>query len=277
MDYKSILVQVDQSERARARVDYARMLADRFDAHLSGIYTAPSPSVPGYMRSELGDAFLAYRAKTVQTEADQVEALFIQHAQGLRPSRIEFQVVYGDPVSAVAPHCRYSDLIVIGQSESPPQLGNSVSANFPENLVISCGRPVLVVPYAGKFEQPPSNALIAWKNSRESIRAVSDALPLLQRCQRVSLLCVDDDREQALDPATDVALFLARHGVTVELIRERLGSLDVATVLLNRAFELQSDLLVMGCYGHARLRELVLGGASRSILAMMTMPVLMSH
>lgn len=277
MDYKSILVQVDRSKRAGVRVEYARMLADTFDAHLTGVYTAPSSDVPGYMRMEVGESFLAYREKTAKGEAAEVEQLFMTHAQGTRPSKIEFNVVQGEPVAALAPYTRFSDLVVVGQTELPAPLGNSVDPGFPENLVLGCARPVIVVPYAGKFERPPAHAMIAWKNSRESIRAVSDALPILGRCERVSLVTVEDGKNGQADPATDVGLFLARHDVKVELIRERASGVDIAAVLLNRAFEMQCDLIVMGCYGHPRLRELVLGGVSRTMLATMTVPLMLSH
>jgi len=132
------------------------------------------------------------------------------------------------------------------------------------------------VPRAGQFERIERHALIAWNGSREAARAVRDALPLLKLARKVTVLAVEP-QSNGHAPGADLALHLARHGVTVDLDQDTAPGMDAADILLSRASDLSSDLIVMGAYGHARMRETILGGVTRSMLAAMTAPVLMSH
>ena len=139
---------------------------------------------------------------------------------------------------------------------------------------------MLVVPYA--FERRPvgRRVLVAWNASREAARAVSDALPLLKRAGQVDVVAFEPGKSGAAhgeEPGADIALYLARHGVKVTVSRVDAPDLDVGNQLLSRAFDLSADLIVMGAWGHSRLRELVLGGVTRTVLESMTVPVLMAH
>jgi len=140
---------------------------------------------------------------------------------------------------------------------------------------------VLVVPYAGKFERVDRHALVAWDGSRAAIRAVTDAVPLLRRSGKVTLAIFNPDSHGSAhgeQPGADMALYLARHGVNVEvLVQKTPDGLDVGNALLSLASDLGVDLMVMGAYGHMRWRELVLGGVTRTIMRTMTVPVLMAH
>lgn len=277
MSYKSILVHIDNTPRAFARIEVARVIAERFDAHLTGVFTAGPLEVPGYLRAELGDAFMQRRAEGLAERRRTAESLFLKHAAGLRPSRLDFRATDGDPVQAMAGPARYSDLIVVGQTESPAPEGSVVNASFPEDLVLATGRPALVVPYVGNFNGQFDHAMVAWKPSRESIRAVTDAIPFLRKARRVTVVSVDAKHGQHSGPGADLAVYLSRHDVTVEVVHDPSGTSDIGSTLLNRVFEHECDLLVMGCYGHSRLRELTLGGVSRTILGSMTVPVLLAH
>jgi nucleotide-binding universal stress UspA family protein len=155
---------------------------------------------------------------------------------------------------------------------------------FAEELVTSvmlaCGRPVLVVPYIGAAPTMGENVLVAWNGGREASRAIGDALPLLERAKRVTAIMVsangDDDVGEHLAKARLFA-WLHAHGVDADVVRDEAPDIPTGQWLLSRAADLGSDLVVMGAYGHARMRELVLGGVTRTMLQAMTIPVLMSH
>ena len=155
-----------------------------------------------------------------------------------------------------------------------------MAPGFANEVLLACGRPVLFVPYAGRFAQVGKRVLIAWNASREAARAVGDALPLLARADTVDVVAFDPDStasDHGEVPGADIGLFLARHGVKVSVARQSGTGIDVGAQILSRAADNGSDLIVMGGYGHARLREFVLGGATRTLLESMTVLVLMSH
>jgi len=145
-------------------------------------------------------------------------------------------------------------------------------------LALGVGRPVLIVPRYGTFETVGERVLVAWNGSREATRAVHDALPLLKLASSVTVLSIDPEHDTGdRIPGADIALHLARHGVAAEGMSTVGLDISVGDLLLSRAADLGADLIVMGAYGHSRVRELVLGGATRHILQHMTVPVLMSH
>jgi len=151
-------------------------------------------------------------------------------------------------------------------------------AFLPEELALGVGRPVLVVPRYGTFETVGQRVLIAWNGSREATRAVNDAIPILKMATKVTVLSVDPEGEPDRRlPGADLALHLARHGIAAEAESTQALDIGVGDVLLSRAADLGADLIVMGAYGHSRLREMMLGGATRHLLQHMTVPVLMSH
>jgi nucleotide-binding universal stress UspA family protein len=147
-----------------------------------------------------------------------------------------------------------------------------------EQVVLSSGRPVLVVPYIGWTKTLGERITIAWDGGRESARAVADALPLLKKAKAVTVLVINPEKgNHGEEPGADIALHLARHGVNAEVRRARFDDVDTGNAILSQVADLSSDLLVMGAYGHSRLRELVIGGVTRTIFEEMTVPVLMSH
>ena len=181
----------------------------------------------------------------------------------------------GDAAAVVGLNARYADLTVVGQA-NPDDPQNYPNPGLPAEVALDAGRPVLVVPYVGAAHEVGRNVLVAWNGSREASRAVHDALPLLQAAEQVSVLGINpvDTRHIA---GFDISAQLARHGVEIEASKTVSSDVSVGDVLLSRAADLDADLIVMGAYGHSRLRELVLGGATRLILATMTMPVFMAH
>jgi nucleotide-binding universal stress UspA family protein len=190
--------------------------------------------------------------------------------------RAEWRVADGARADAVALHARYADLVVINQTD--PQSPDAT--HFGDSILLAVGRPVLLVPYAGEASQFGRNVLVCWNASREAARAVTDALPFLKMADKVTVLSVDGAWSvsgHGASPGSDAALHLARHGVKAVVAQTVSDSVEVGSVLLSRAFDLQADLIVMGAYGHSRAREILLGGATRTLLQSMTVPVLMSH
>ena len=171
---------------------------------------------------------------------------------------------------------RYADLVVVGQADPEP---TATPSDLPETVALATGRPVLVVPHIGA-KPPGKTVLLCWNASREAARAAADALPFLKAAQKVIVLVVNPKVSAAghgAEPGADAAAWLARHGVKVTVQRDVAPDADAGAVILSRAADLGADLIVMGIYGHSRLREMVLGGASRTLLGSMTVPVLMSH
>jgi len=277
MSYKSIAVWLDPKRSAPA--DAAIKLAQESGAHLTALSHVDITRMPPYVRAHLGED--EARAQLQRAEADAVAAgrAFEAMAQREGLTSVEVRRLSGDPVHGLATSARYADLVVVGQADADSVDGPE-QRDFPDHAILAAGRPVLLIPYAGSFPTFGEHAVIAWSATKESTRAVTDALPLLRRAKRVTLI-VGDARPGAGGhgeaPGADIALFLARHGLKVEVSQERTAGIDVGSLLLSRISDLGADLLVMGAYGHSRLRELVLGGVTRTILREMTVPVLMSH
>ena len=278
MSYKSILVQVDHAKACPARVDAAIDLALRHEAHLTALYLIAEPAGASFVRGYLPPEIL--EAASAQAEQAAKDALARFSAAALRnqlsfDTRIDrgFDVELSEIFGL---HARYADLAVIGQDDpEAPSLGH-----LPEQLVLSCGRPVLLIPYIGAGKTLGQRVVVAWDASREAARAVRDALPILKQASSVSVVSVNPrpaDFGHGDVPGADIALYLARHGVKVDVQRIEARDLDVGNVLLSHVASEAADLLVMGGYGHSRLREIMLGGATQTILHDMTVPVLMAH
>lgn len=279
MSYKTIMVHVDRSRHAAARIQLAAELARRQDAHLIGI------AMTGVSRIAYGEgpelqndpAWIPYvnqlRALATHTLAD-----FVAAAQRLDVKSFEQRLVEDEPTGGMLRHGQFTDLIVVGQTD-PDDGDASTMPDFPEQVAMNSGRPVLIVPHSWKQAEVGRQALIAWDGSLESIRAITSALPLLKAAKDVKLAVFNPRAQSHLDgdlPGNDMALYLARHGVKIEVTRRVTGS-GVGDALLTFADETGSDLLVMGAYGHSRFREIMLGGVTQTILDSMTVPVLMSH
>jgi nucleotide-binding universal stress UspA family protein len=260
MAYKDLLVIVDDDPRTRERVSHAADLAERFDAHLAGLCVSLISAPDAVPRTAAA------------------RQLF-EDAIGQRGIPTEWRAATGFPVDAAAVQARYADLIVLGQLD-PADAQAAVNSPSPEDIALSVGRPTLVIPYVGNYSPVGHRVLVAWDASREATRAVNDAIPLLAAAATVTILTVDPvigPTGHGDTPGADIALHLARHGVKAQVEKTASGGVGIGDVLLSRASDLGADLLVMGAYGHSRMRELVLGGVTRTVLTSMTLPVFMSH
>ena len=286
MELKDILVHLDEGPRSNVRLKVAVDLARRHEAHLTGILVVELPGSDWFIGSGMsfapGDAMDQMLNSLRGTFTARAEATGQAFRETLRREGIEgeLRTVEGDTVALVGLHARYADLTILGQpNEEEPYKGPSADAVL-VNVLMSSGRPVLAVPYAGEFEHVGDRVLVAWNASREATRAVNDALPLLRGATSVTVLAVNPRRGIAGlgdVPAADIALHLARHGVKAEAAHTIAEDIGEADALLSYAADLGADLLVCGGYGHSRARELVFGGVTRTLLREMTVPMLLSH
>ena len=280
MSFKTILVHLDHSERSAARAALAARWARAHESHLVGLVPTglrdgviPADAVATGMTD-----FIAESADYLRRRAEAISREFRQSISAAGSLSYEVRLVEGATIDAVVQHGRASDLVVLGQD------GASSAMDIPlhglaGHVLMEVGQPVLIVPSAGQFESVPRNAVVAWNGSREAAVALHAALPALRRASSVTLASFrrpkeeDDDRQPS---GADMLRFLSRHGIQATFERNVTG-IDIADALLSRVAELGADLLVMGGYGHSRLRELILGGVTRQILAQMTVPVLTAH
>jgi nucleotide-binding universal stress UspA family protein len=290
MGLKDILVALDTAPAARRRIELAAALAERFTAHLIGLHATMAtmamqpPHGRGYFdyfdRSLLEPLYREF-SERMQAEADEARSLFEEIARRHGVSA-EWRSAGGLASASVAMHGRYVDLIVVGQPD-PDDPQSPLFRPLPEEVALAVGRPVLVVPYAGSWADIGRRVLVGWDASREATRAVNDAMPLLVGAQSVTVLAIDPTpaadggSAHGAVPGADIGLHLARHGVRATIERTSSGGIGTGNVLLSRASDLEADLLVMGAYGHSRAREMLLGGATRTVLESMTLPVLMAH
>jgi nucleotide-binding universal stress UspA family protein len=205
---------------------------------------------------------------------DQFEQL--AHAAGAR--LLVRRLVCDQPDDALARQAAFADLVVLSQND-PRESTSDVVTNLPEYVILNCTRPVLVVPHSREFDDAGHRVLVAWNGSREATAAIGGALPLLRRADHVRVVMCEPPllaRTHGVDPAADLLAWLGRHQVQAE-VQVRRDAGDTGAALLPLAGAMQADLIVMGCYGQTRFREMLLGGASRTVLGAATVPVLMSH
>jgi len=281
VEFKDILVVLDAEPRAQDRIVLAAELAARFGAHLTGLYVAAEP--PGRLDYFNYDTPLfgpVYRDAEPQIRAESESSrLHFEEIARRYSLSSDWRTASGYPSEVAAVHGRYADLVILGQID-PDDVGAALVRPRPEEVALLTGRPILVVPYAGAFADIGQTVLVAWDASREATRAVNDAMPLLATASSVTVITVDPEHGpegHGEVPGADIALHLARHGVSVRVERTVSAGIGIGDALLSRASDLGADLLVMGAYGHSRVHELLLGGATRTILASMTLPVLMAH
>src|SRR4051812_45130222 len=212
--------------------------------------------------------------------AEKAERLETAFRERLRFSGVQGDWRAGGKVSeTVVRQVRYADLIILGQADPnhpPPAPGR----HLVEDILLTSGRPTLVIPYVGSFETIGTRVLVAWNNSREAARAVHDALPLLAKAASVTIIAVSPGRrEPAADEAgtADLIDHLARHGISAKAEKTVAAGKSIPDVLLSYTADLNADLLVAGGYGHSPLRERVVGGTTHVLLQHLTVPVLMSH
>ena len=278
MSLKTILLHVNDERRVQALVGVAAGIAERNEAHLIGLYAMPP--VPTYGATALGAGLIKTGLTAFRDEAARVHAAFEEATRG-RAMVAEWRLIESDRrdvATTVVEQARTVDLVIAGQRD--PSFDFSSILDVPDRLVMESGRPVLVVPYAGRFGQIGKRVTVAWNGRRESARALFDALPLLTSAERVKIVWVNPQSEDEATgdlPTAEIGATLARHGIKCEVASSYAPDIKVGDAILSDLADDGTDLLVMGAYGHSRVREFVFGGATRHILDHMTVPVLLSH
>lgn len=280
MSYKTILVHLDDSPRCTARATLAAQWARAHGAQLVGLVPTGlyDGTIPGDAIAVGGTDFIAESAEYLRRRAEAISRAFHEYIRGAGDLPHEVRVVDGTAIDAVVQHGRTSDLVVLGQHDRQDDLDTAPS-DLPQRALMELGRPVLMVPYAGQFEGPARRAVVAWDGSREAAVALHAALPALRRAAKVTLISYRrSGREGAGDEllVREMLHYLRRHDIEASA-EDDVSEIEVGDSLLSRITDLGADLLVMGGYGHSRFRELMLGGATRQILAQMTVPVLVAH
>jgi nucleotide-binding universal stress UspA family protein len=279
MSYKTVLVHVDESARASERIKIAAAIAMAEQAHLIGtamtgasryfIQTRMLAELDPNLREHL--AFLRERAQRGLEDFEQAARLI-----GM-PS-FEKRLVDDEAGGGICLQARYADLVVIGQND-PQEVSPVVMPDFPQYVVLNSGRPVLLVPHTGRFDTLGHRVLIGWDASMAAAHAISGAIPLLKCAQKICVAVFNPDKQPQAHgavPGSDISRYLARHGIKVEVLQRHTRQ-PLGEALLGLAADLQSDLVVMGGYGHARFREIMLGEVTAHVLETMQVPVLMAY
>lgn len=276
--YRTILVHLPDEASAPKTLAVATKLAIAHDAHLIGLFVMPpdilSPAF-GYARGIMNAGKKALRQK-----AQRIAAMFDSTDAGLQIKKEWRFVESGRQPSAdiILNHARTADLVVVPQRN--PSWDDTLLLECPEDIIMSSGRPTLMVPTAGTINAIGKRITVAWNDRREAARATFDALPLLKNANSVRVLWVNPDAETSPPgdlPTAEIAATLARHGIRCTSAEAQGSDLLVGEELLKQMQLDLSDLLVMGAYGRSRLREFVFGGATRTLLTDANIPVLFSH
>ena len=277
MTIRDLTVYVDHGPHSKGAFNLALDLAERFRAHINAVYIDPIPLSPHLLAMSSAPQLMERLFEEQELRAVQSKG-FVEEAVRNRDLRWLWRRGEGTWHEAVVNEGRPSDLIVLsqdGDGEEGPLL-----SGLAEHAVMGSGRPVLVVPYIGASTPLDGRVMVAWDGGGESARAACDALPLLSHSKTVEVVTIRPQSTALADadlPGVQMCEYLARHEINAESHVLQAPEANIADVLLSHAADSGANLLVMGAYGHSRMRELILGGATREILRHMTIPVLMSH
>jgi nucleotide-binding universal stress UspA family protein len=279
MAYRTILVHLDDHPRSVARLDVAIRLAQRFRAQLVGMYLQPSYEIYPFAAEMLPADFVQQSIEQRLDAQKASEAMFRETAAPASLAGFEFRAPAGDAYSVGTIHARYADLVIVGQ----PERGSNdypFTNDLAHTLVMASGRPVLLVPYAGEVVTLGERVLVAWKDTREAARAVGDAMPLLREAkllQAVTVAPKEDEGVEAFVAEQQLKRYFELHELPGKVKRIVAPDANAGEFLLSQAADTSADLIVMGGYSRRRIRELIWGGVTRTMLRSMTVPVLMAH
>jgi len=274
---KDIVVNLSVGEAGAYAGDYAVSVASALEAHVTGIAFVYDAVVPvasmGYIPPEVIETQQRDSEAAAKAALDRFAAATSRAGLSAEPIQVAASFAgAGEQFGLIA---RRFDLVVVGQAEPGK---DNVEELIAESALFESGRPVIVVPYIQKAPLKLDRVMVCWDGSRAATRAIADAMPLLERAGQVELVIAGKERGKRDEiPGADMGQHLARHGLNVDVRRISGGDIDVADALLSHAADANIDFVVMGGYGHSRLREFVLGGVTRSILRAMTAPTLLSH
>ena len=274
---KDIVVNLSVREDGGNVGDYAVSIADALSAHIAGIAFLFDPIVPisgtGYIPAEIIETQIADNQDAAKAAIDRFNAATARTGVSAETVTLSASAAgAGDQFARIA---RRFDLAIVPQAEPK---GGTVEELIAETTLFESGRPMILVPYIQRAPLKLDRVMVCWDGSRQAARAINDAMPLLAKAGRVEVVIVANEpgKQDEIEGA-DIGKHLARHGLKIDVKRITGGHIDVAAALLSHAADNGTDFMVMGGYGHSRLRQFILGGVTRSILQSMTAPVLMAH
>ena len=257
--------------------DYAISVAEVFEAHVLGVAVSYEPVIPGNVFGGIPPEIIDGQRREAENKARAAISRFDQAAKraGLSSETRILRTTIAETADQLGRIGRRFDLVVIGQ---PDRANSAPDQVVDESVLFESGRPVVFVPFIQKGGMTLDRVMICWDGSRPAARAVADALPFLQKAKQVEIVIVSEKPNKKDEiPGADLGQHLARHGLKVELEHITSPDIDVASTILSYVADSGADMIVMGGYGHSRVREFVLGGVTRGMLESMTVPVLMSH
>ena len=283
MVYHSILVLLDQGPQCAARSHAAMRLARALDCHLQGVAPVGLVGLPVPVQATAALSDLAARGPdTLHDQAERTAQRFRQECDAAGLKSFEAVIDESDLASSLVRHAHCNDLTILTKAD-PAAPDHRLTQDLVEHIVLHSARPTLVLPCAGRFDTVGSigsHVLVAWNDSRESARALSDALPMLRLARHVQVVIWNEgsvNHNETLRLRFDaLRRWLMRHGVSADVGVET-TDIGVVGSMLSRAADLKTDLIVMGAYGHRPSTAHRLGGTTRSLLAAISVPVLMSH
>jgi nucleotide-binding universal stress UspA family protein len=274
--FKDVVVNLSGRAAQDFAADYAVSVAAAFGAHLTGVAFLYDPIIPdggfGAIPVDVIELQREENAKVAGAAIERFEAA--AKRAGVAATSRTVDATLGGGATLFGRMARRFDLAVIGQAQREHGASEELMV---EGALFESGRPLLVVPYIQRDGFAPGRVLVAWDGSATAARAVADAMPFLARATAVDLLIVTEERKHVGVAGVRMSAHLARHGVSAAIRRVERGDLAIGDAILSYAADSDAGMLVMGGYGHSRLREFVLGGVTRGILHSMTLPVLMSH
>ena len=276
-----LLVHIDASAQAVVRLEAACRLAQRHGSAVTALYAATPQYVELPFAPEIGPGIVAVQRQVDRQHLARARAAFDHSqssSQGSAGVRTAWAEVHDDPMMpAFTQQALFADILVLGQHDSPAAQVARVPSDFVQSVILMSGKPALVLPYIGAPKVVGETVLIAWKPTREAARAVAASVPLLQSAKTVHVVSWTEDESLVTGDKLDLTTYLKLRGIQATWHKQGSAPKDLGEILLSFAFDVQADLLVMGCYGHSRAREWVMGGVSHTILNAMTLPVLMAH
>lgn len=269
MEIRDILVLLDGGSASDVRLDAAFRTAKMFGGSVTGLFVSLLPVIPSMVDSQIPETLKQKQRDELRELAEGVEQRFWNRAG----SRLD-----GHAWQAAIGYARFADLTVVSQSRDEPRDG-LIGVGVAEEIVLSSGAPILLIPEESEIPELGKRILVGWNGSREATRAVHDSMAFLKGAEAVTLLTVDSGPVPTAPGVDggDMVRHLSHHGIDASIRQSLVRGTEVGDVILSRAADTGADMIVMGAYGHSRLRELVLGGATRRVMTRAKIPVLMSH
>lgn len=279
MEYKNLLVHLDHSSGCRNRLETAFELARRYDAGITGLFVVPNYVVPSYVEAQISVDLITDVTEKAMARAKQTLADYQKLADDANVN-MDAHVLEGQIIPILREHSKYADLLLLGQDQ-PDDPDNS-SYGLADALLFEGACACMVIPHSGKVQAPGKRVLVTWNASRESARALREAMPLLCGAESVVVLSTEPDGfdteiARGHPHAQELARFLESHGIAS--VSSGISDTDMSPseAITGQAADMNADLIVMGAYGHARLREIILGGVTRDLLKQAPVTLLLAH